>query len=128
MAVPLEHDEQAAVIKWCEQYARLRWPHLCLPNGEFAIYATPNGGERNVIVATRLKAEGVNSGVPDLHVPGLRLWIEIKRIKGSVTSDKQKNWHAYLRSIGDTVVIAKGAAEAIEAITTAAKMGLKRTT
>jgi hypothetical protein len=117
IAVPLEHDEQATVIKWCDQYARLRWPWLCLLNGDFAIYATPNGGERNIIVATRLKAEGVSTGVPDLHVPGLRLWIEMKRIKGSVTSDKQKDWHAYLRSIGDTVVIAKGAAEAIVAIT-----------
>lgn len=115
------------MIKWCEQYARFRWPHLCLRNGEFAIYATPNGGERNVIVATRLKAEGVNSGVPDLHVPGLHLWVEMKRIKGSVTSQRQEIWHEYLRSIGDTVVIAKGATEAIEAITSAAKKHLETT-
>jgi len=126
-AVPLEHDEQTAVIEWCKQYARLRWPHLCLPTtGEFAIYAVPNGGDRNKIVAKRLKDEGVNSGVPDLHVPGLRLWIEMKRIKGSVTSDKQKDWHAYLRSIGDTVIIAKGAAEAIDAITVAAVTSMSR--
>jgi len=118
--VPLEHDEQVTVIKWCRDYARFRWPGLCLPNGDFAIYATPNGGERVKAVAARLKAEGVNSGVPDLHVPGLRLWVEMKRVKGSVTSQAQKDWHAYLRSIGDTVVVAKGAAEAIKAITIAA--------
>ena len=119
--VPLEHDEQAAVIKWCRLYARFRWPWLCLPDGEFAIYATPNGGERNIKVAARLKVEGVNAGVPDLHVPGLRLWVEMKRRRGSVTSDAQKDWHAYLRSIGDTVVVAQGAAEAIAAITEAAE-------
>jgi hypothetical protein len=127
-AIPLEHDEQKTVIDWCRDYARLRWPHLCLPNGDFAIYATPNGGERNIIVAKRLKDEGVNTGVPDLHVPGLRLWVEMKRIKGSVTSDKQKDWHSYLRSIGDTVIIAKGAAEAIEAIASSARKTLKNTT
>jgi len=126
-SVPLEHDEQKAVIDWCRDYARLRWPNLCLPNGDFSIYAVPNGGDRNKIVAKRLKDEGVNSGVPDLHVPGLRLWIEMKRIKGSVTSDKQKDWHAYLRSIGDTVVVAKGATEAIAAITASASLHLKST-
>ena len=126
-AVPLEHDEQKAVVDWCRDYARLRWPGLCLPNGDFAIYAVPNGGDRNKIVAKRLKDEGVNSGVPDLHVPGLRLWIEMKRIKGSVTSDKQKDWHAYLRNIGDTVVVAKGVTEAIAAITAAARLVLKPT-
>lgn len=115
--VPLEHDEQAAVIAWCRLYARFRWPWLCLPNGEFAICATPNGGERNKAVAARLKKEGVNAGVPDLHVPGLRLWVEMKRRKGGVTSDAQKDWHAYLRSVGDTVVVAKGADEAIKWIT-----------
>jgi len=120
--VPLEHDEQVTVIKWCRDYARFRWPGLCLPNGDFAIYATPNGGERVKAVATRLKAEGVNSGVPDLHVPGLRLWIEMKRVKGSVTSDAQKGWHEHLSSIGDTVVVAKGAAEAIREITSAATL------
>lgn len=119
--VPLEHDEQAAVVKWCRLVARFRWPWLCLPDGEFAIYATPNGGERNKIVAARLKAEGVKPGVPDLHVPGLRLWVEMKRRKGSVTSDAQKGWHAYLRTIGDTVIVAKGFQEAVAAITEAAE-------
>ena len=46
----------------CVNYFRLRYP-------KGLIYAIPNGGQRNVIVASKLKSEGVLSGVPDLHIP-----------------------------------------------------------
>ena len=46
----------------CVNYFRLRYP-------KGLIYAIPNGGQRNVIVASKMKAEGVLSGVPDLHIP-----------------------------------------------------------
>jgi len=31
-------------------------------------FAIPNGGQRNIIVATKLKAEGVKKGVADLFI------------------------------------------------------------
>ena len=67
-----EHEIQVA----CVNYFRLRYP-------KGLIYAIPNGGQRNVIVASKLKAEGVLSGVPDLHIPIAKkgfhgLYIELK--------------------------------------------------
>jgi hypothetical protein len=67
-----EHDIQVACIRWF----RLQWP-------EYLIYAIPNGGQRNAIVAAKLKAEGVLPGIPDLHVPVAKqgyhaLFIEMK--------------------------------------------------
>lgn len=67
-----EHDLQVACVNWF----RYQYPK-CL------IYCIPNGGHRNVVVAKKLKAEGVLSGVPDLHIPiskkGLHgLYVELK--------------------------------------------------
>ena len=47
-------------------------------------FAIPNGGERNKIVASRMKAEGVRQGVADVFVPipcgqYHGLWIEFKK-------------------------------------------------
>lgn len=53
-----EHDLQTACVNWF----RYQYPKLL-------IYSIPNGGQRNAIVAAKLKAEGVLAGVPDLHVP-----------------------------------------------------------
>ena len=78
---PTEHQEQVRVIHW--------WRHACktyiIP--EFALFAIPNGGKRDVIEATHLKAEGVRVGVPDLFlaVPSKKcygLFIEMKSTVG----------------------------------------------
>lgn len=46
-------------------------------------FAIPNGGKRNVIVAQKMKAEGVRAGIPDLCLPVMRggyggMYIELK--------------------------------------------------
>lgn len=79
----LEHKIQCSCIEWF----RYQYP-------KYLIYAIPNGGERNVIVAAKLKAEGVLSGVPDLHIPTAKkgfhgLYIEMKAGKNKV-SDNQR--------------------------------------
>jgi hypothetical protein len=103
--IPTEHEEQREVVKWFRQtYTEVR------------IFAIPNGEKRTLGVATRLKVEGVSPGVPDLYAPAWRLWVEMKRIKGGTISPQQKDWHIYLRSIGDTVLVCKGAEEAKEQI------------
>lgn len=101
-AVPTEHEEQVRFVQWFKR----RFPNV-------RILAIPNGGQRNVVVAAKMKAEGVSRGVPDLYVPAWGLWIEMKRAKGGTVSPEQKDWIAYLESIGQTVIVAKGDDDAI---------------
>lgn len=103
--IPTEHEEQREFVKWFRQtFAGVR------------IFAIPNGGARSKATAGKLKAEGVSAGVPDLYVPAWRLWIEMKRIKRGRVEREQTDWHAYLESIGDMVMICKGAAHAKEMV------------
>lgn len=88
-----EHDEQAALIHWCE-LNKNRIPELGL------LLAIPNGGKRAIKTATRLKLEGVKAGVPDLFLPVARkgchgLFIEMKFGKNK-TSKAQNDWHNVL--------------------------------
>ena len=95
--IPSEHTEQVNFVNW------MRYNH---PN--IWVAAIPNGGKRSIKVAKQLKAEGVSAGFPDLFIPSLKLFIEMKRIKGSAISKEQKQWHEYLRGYGYTVEICKG--------------------
>ena len=99
--IPTEHEEQREVVRWFLQ----TWPGV-------RIHAIPNGGARSKATAGRLKAEGVASGVPDLFVPAWRLWVEMKRTKGGSLSPEQKDWIAYLESVGYCVIVGKGAESA----------------
>ena len=112
--IPLEHDEQVTLFQWAEwnlgRYPELKW-----------MYAIPNGGLRNTVVAKKLKAEGVKPGVPDVCLPVPKrgyhgLYIEMKRIKGSTTSDEQKEWHSVLRQYGYRVDVCNGFEKAQEAL------------
>jgi hypothetical protein len=111
--VPTEHAEQVALIRWFDlQYPALR--------GRLA--ACPNGGQRNVIVATKLKAEGVRPGYPDLNLLTPRhgfagLFIELKRVKGGSLSADQASWLEWLGEQGFLAVICKGADAAKATIT-----------
>jgi hypothetical protein len=94
---PTEDWEQTMFIKWFRaQYPRVR------------IFAIPNGGKRNIVTATRLKATGATAGVPDLYVPEWNLWVEMKRRTGGVLSPAQKDWIEHLKSIDHTVIVGKG--------------------
>lgn len=100
-----EHAHQCAVMCWCALNFE-KHPELKL------LFAIPNGGERNPIVASRLKAEGVKSGVPDLFLPvprhGLHgLFIEMKAVKGTIGKN-QPQWEADLKAQGYGHVYAYG--------------------
>lgn len=80
-----EHDLQTACVNWFRMQYR-----------EYAnlLIAIPNGGQRNVRVARKLKAEGVVAGVPDLFLAVARgqshgLWIEMKNGKAGRVSEHQ---------------------------------------
>lgn len=99
---PTEHDEQCAFVRWF----RLAYPTV-------RIMSIPNGGWRHQATAWRLKAEGSSPGVPDLFVPAWRLWIEMKRTRGGVVSEIQKEWMDYLEANGYICIMARGAEDAI---------------
>lgn len=76
------------------------------------LFAVPNGGDRNVIVAAKMKAEGQRPGVPDYVFPVKRgphpgLVIELKSMTGSA-SREQKAWIEHFRSQGWRVEVCRG--------------------
>lgn len=96
--VPSEHQSQAAVISWW----RLSCTGYQLP--EFALFAIPNGGARDVITGSRLKQEGVRAGILDLMLAVKRgnfggLFIEMKKL-GNRPSPAQKEVMDYLARAG----------------------------
>ena len=87
-----EHDLQVSCVRWF----RLQYPQYAK-----LLFAIPNGGQRNAVVAAKLKAEGVQAGVPDLFlaVPGgdyHGLWIEMKNGKAGRLSALQGSMIAAL--------------------------------
>lgn len=114
MLTPTEHQEQAAVIEWCDLVSKYR-PELAL------IFAIPNGSNKSPSAAEKFKREGLKSGVPDLFLPVATeyangLFIEMKRKKGGTVSSAQKDWKEKLEKQGYKVVICKGADKAIEVL------------
>ena len=92
-----EHDLQASIVAECALRANQDHAYSML-------FAVPNGGDRNVIVARKLKAEGVKRGVPDLVLPVARhgmhgLFLELK-IRPNKPSKEQKAWAKHLIAEG----------------------------
>ncbi len=88
----------------------MRWFRLAHPR--LLLYAVPNGGQRNAIVAAKLKAEGVLAGVPDLFlaVPSGTahgLYIEMKNGKKGVVSESQRTVMAALKAQGYATAVCR---------------------
>ena len=84
------------------------------------LYAIPNGGHRNKIVAAKLKKEGVKAGMPDLHLPVARqgfnsLYIEMKAQGGRVSPAQSEKIEA-LTQAGNAVYVCVGADAAIRTL------------
>ncbi len=114
-----EHTEQAAVFRWAWGTKKTPGAVLVYPELEL-LYAIPNGGKRDKKVAARMKAEGVNPGVPDMCLPVARggyhsLWIELKTERGRLTAE-QKWWLGILEAHGNKALMCRGAAATIKAI------------
>jgi hypothetical protein len=110
---PTEHAQQVAVFVWAAQQFQ-RWPELRL------MFAIPNGGERNKIVAANLKAEGVRRHVPDIFLPVPRayyhgLFIEMKK-KGGHVDPGQADLHKKLIAKGYGAIVCWSFEEAIKII------------
>lgn len=115
LRVPTEHEEQREFVRW------FRMTYGRITAGGVRIFAVPNGSQRSRTTGARLKAEGVSAGVPDLFIPAWCVWIEMKRARGGTVSAEQRDWLAYLESIGHTVIVARGFADAREKVMALAK-------
>lgn len=115
---PLETVEQIEVVQFCE---RKGLKFTAIPNSTY----TPH-----ISVKMRNHREGVRPGFPDLIIlvmpyqaedeQGHMLCVEMKRRKGGVVSDVQKEWAIALNGLKSPnieAVVAHGADEAKEYIT-----------
>ena len=101
-----EHGIQCSLLSWWTMQCR----SLKVP--EKLLYAIPNGGNRNIITAKKLKDEGVRAGVPDLFLavpkaPYHGLYIELKKPKGRA-SRVQLEYIELLREQGYYTAICYG--------------------
>ena len=77
----------------------------------FCWWAVPNGGNRNVVTAKKLKAEGVKSGVPDITLihDGIYYGLEVKKPKTDTPkgylSDSQKTMIRSIEKAGGEVAV-----------------------
>lgn len=111
-----EQQEQIEVFAWAK-----RWSAVNFKIGK--LYASANGGKRNLITAVLLKKSGVKSGIPDIHLPVAMgvyhsLYIELKKSDGKIydLSENQKWWINALREEGHQVSVCFGAKQACETI------------
>lgn len=109
---PSEHTEQEMLCSWLS---------LIQNRYNLRFYAVPNGtplrtakGKTNWGYINKLKREGVKPGVPDLVIlqDGRALYIEMKRQKGGIRSEEQKEWHSWLMNNNFSSAVCKGFEEA----------------
>ena len=106
----LEHLVQKAIC----QYLDLRG---------VLYFSVPNGGQRNKIVAAKLKAEGAKAGIPDLCIihDGMAFFLEVKRPKSlggakGRLSPVQKEMIGKIEEAGGEVKVVYSVADVIEAM------------
>lgn len=116
-----EHEAQKAVCLWwkCQHKALgVRWENLLMH--------VPNGQNSSARAGSRMKAQGLRAGVPDLFLavprgPYHGLWVEMKSAAGTC-SDAQKAFHPLLLAQGYHVQVCKGWDQATRAITAYLKL------
>lgn len=98
---PPEDQEQLALVNWLRMKG-IRFHH------------SPNGGHRHKAVASKMKAQGVSAGFPDLIIfPAINsnlpvLFVEMKRQRVGTVSEHQKEWLDYLNRAGFPAQVCKG--------------------
>lgn len=97
-SVPSEFKEQCDFVAWFKQI----YPDI-------KIMSIRNHGNRTQKEKTDQLLEGLLPGAADLYIPFFHLWIEFKRIKGGILSDKQIAFRDYvINECGDDWFIAEG--------------------
>jgi hypothetical protein len=104
-----EHKLQVSLMDYLASAAR----------DEIFYFAVPNQSNRHIASATKMKREGVRSGVADLvfMLPKGRVgWLEMKTAKG-VLSDTQKAFRDRALALGHLWAMARSVDEAIVHLT-----------
>ena len=102
-----EHQIQVGIAKYLD-FRGLCW------------WAVPNGGNRNIITASRLKREGVKTGIPDITLihKGKYYGIEVKKPKTitpkGTLSANQKTRIDQIQSYGGVVGVVYSLPDLIE--------------
>lgn len=105
--------EQCALFEWVDWHVG-QYPDLAL------LYAVPNGGLRNKVIAAQLKRSGTRAGVPDVCLCVARkgwhgLFIELKYGRNPATPE-QLEWLARLTEQGYLAVCVVGWQAAMKVI------------
>lgn len=95
--IPSEFVEQCNFVRWFKS------EHPCV-----VIMSIRNGGSRSPKERSEQLREGLHPGAADLYIPEWKLWIEFKKIKGGVLSEKQEIFRDYVLGIGDNWMLAYG--------------------
>jgi len=104
--IPTESEEQVSLVQWLE-----------MQHPDIPFFHIPNGGKRSKATAARMKAEGVRAGIPDLYLPRLQIWVEMKRTVGGRLSKEQAAWIKHLEGeCGHTVIVARGFEDGVRQI------------
>lgn len=101
-----ESWEQKTLFRWWNVYRSGNCPGALM-------FAIPNGGARDAVTGSRMKAEGVLAGVPDVFLAWPSkgrhgLFLELKRAKGGNVSEAQKIITVILRDAGYGVAVCHG--------------------
>lgn len=101
-----EDHEQAALFEWASYHKELKWMH-----------SIPNGGQRHIATAAKLKKTGVKAGVLDIFLPVWRppyngLYIEMKVGKNKLTP-AQAEFSDFVTMNNFKVAVCYSASEAI---------------
>lgn len=104
-------------LELCKEYPELQGPNF-RETGALRLFAVPNGGIRHIQEAVRLKAEGVQRGIPDLVLPIPRgnhcgAYLELKAGKGRLR-EEQKDWLRFLEAQGYAVEVSWTAQDALQ--------------
>jgi len=95
--VPSEFAEQCALVAWFKQ----TYPGV-------VIMSIRNGGTRTPKERTEQLIEGLHPGAADLFIPAWLCWVEMKRVKGGIQSDKQKEFENYVQGMDKLICCVKG--------------------
>jgi len=113
-----EHREQAVVVRWFDlQHPSLRGRLFAVPNGAHLA----GSQQQRAAKMSKLKAEGLRDGVPDLLLPVPRgqfcgLFIEMKPDQKAQLRSEQVDWLDFLGQQGYYAVVCRGSDAAIETI------------
>ena len=97
-SVPSEFKEQCDFVAWFKS-----------THPDVVIMSIRNGGSRSPRERSEQLLEGLHPGAADLYIPKWHLWIEFKKVKGGVLSEKQEQFRDYVTNqCSDNWILAMG--------------------